>query len=375
MFEWLFIAACLAVLYPYLIYPLLLAAVPSRPEPASSGEGRLPRVAILLSAYNEEQRIADKIGNFLALDYPPEQLSLWIGSDGSTDATAKAVRSIAHPRVRLVERLSRSGKTTILNELAMQADADVFVFTDTNALFRPTALRELVRPFRDPGVGLVSGHTKIKGEGGNTDSEGAYYRFEYWLKSRESNAGWLTGADGAIYALRAGLYTPLDPSLINDFVHPCQAATAGYICRFAPAAISEETAGDDAGREFARQTRMTAQAVHVVASQFAPLASRGRWGMLWVLFSHKFLRWILLAWAAVACLCLFALAAHSLWAAAGAVLALVLMIFLGVLAKRPPSRGLLQLLLFFFLVHLAYLRGFWHYCKGERYVTWKPRAG
>src|SRR5262245_21916945 len=131
---WLFVGAAAAFLYPYVIFPTLLAVVsrkvtrPFTPDPATES----PRVAILASAFNEESRIAEKIRNFLAIDYPEDRIELWIGTDGSADNTAGVVRQIAAPRVHLVERRERSGKTAVLNVLASRArarGAEVFVFT------------------------------------------------------------------------------------------------------------------------------------------------------------------------------------------------------------------------------------------------------
>jgi hypothetical protein len=218
----------------------------------------------------------------------------------------------------------------------------------------------------DPAVGVVSGRTVIRAGDGNVEVEGAYYRFESWLKSREGACGWLPGADGAIYAMRAPLYRELPDELINDLAHPCQLVAQGFEARFEPLAVSEENAGEEAGREFDRQTRMTAQAAYLLASYTGPLLSAGRFGMLWVLVSHKWLRWIAAVWIITATL---SLAAISLPAAA----ALTLLILGLLLAWRVGVRAV-SLPVFFLLVHFAYLRGLWHALKGERYVTWKPRA-
>ena len=204
---------------------------------------------------------------------PADRIDLWIGTDGSPDNTAEIVRNINAPRVHLVERKERSGKTAVLNDLASRADADVFIFSDVNCAYRPDTVRKLVRHFADPSVGVVSGRTIIRGRDGQAIVEGAYYRFESWLKLRESGNGWLPGALGAVYAIRANLYKTLAPEIINDLAHPCQVVAMGYKCRFDPTAISEEAAGDDAGREFSRQTRMTAQAAYCPGDVYPAAAS------------------------------------------------------------------------------------------------------
>jgi cellulose synthase/poly-beta-1,6-N-acetylglucosamine synthase-like glycosyltransferase len=218
--AWLLAIATLGLTYPYVIYPLLLgvaARLFARPYAATAD---LPSVAILVSAFNEEGRILDKIGNLDALDYPPDRIDMWIGTDGSTDRTAEIVRGANHPRVHLVERPQRSGKTAVLNDLAHRARAEVFVFTDATGHFRLDAVRLLVRPLTDPRVGLVSGRALIRKGEGNVEVEGAYYRLDSWMKNREGACGWLAGALGPIYALRAELYRDLPPEFINDLAHP-----------------------------------------------------------------------------------------------------------------------------------------------------------
>lgn len=364
---WLLVVAVLGLAWPYVLYPLVLSVVSrafARPEWA---EQELPRVAILVSAFNEESRIRDKILNFAALDYPADRLQMWIGTDGSTDGTADVVRAMGHPRVHLVERRERTGKTLVLNDLAAQAFAGVFVFTDVNANFRPDAVRHLVAPMADPETGLVSGRTVILRGAGNVAVEGAYYRFESLLKAGESACGWLAGADGAVYALRAKLYRPLPAELINDLVHPCQVVADGYTARFEPLAVSEEHAGDGAEREFDRQTRIAAQASYLLAGQTWPLLRKFRWGMQFVLLSHKWLRWIAGIWIPlgfVALMVLFPLAGIA---------SLLLFVLIGIGWRK--GAGWADIPVFFLIVHTAYLRGLWQAVAGERYIVWKPRAG
>jgi len=362
----LILVCAFGVLYPYVIYPALLAVVGRRRE-GSVKSGYYPRAAILISAYNEERHIEAKVENFLALDYPAEKLEMWVGLDGSSDGTAEKLKRRSNPRIHVVEREERGGKTAMLNELAKRAEAEVFLFTDVNPFYRPSAVRELVQPFGDSRVGLVSGQTKVRGAG-NVAVEGAYYRFEHWLKLRESQRGWLAGALGPNYGIRASLYQPLDPALINDLAHPGLVAAQGYRCVFREESLIEEEAGDDAGREFFRQTRMTAQGAYVLARLAPKLMAAGSWGMCWVLGSHKLLRWAVGIWVALGTL---ALVFGGWWWILGAEAAGLALVGWG---WRRGSKWA-KIPGFFLLVHAAYVMGLWKACTGERYVTWKPRAG
>lgn len=369
-FPWLFAAIVAAFLYPYAIYPALLALIGRKRnrQVTPLDDAELPRVAILTSAFNEESRIADKIANFLALDYPQDRIEMWIGTDGSADDTANVIRRIAEPRVHLVERRERSGKTAVLNDLAARANtAEVFVFTDVNSFYRPGTVRRMVAALREPGVGLICGRTLVRGADRQIEVEGAYYRLEQWLKERETSRGWLAGALGAVYAIRAELYTELNPALINDLSHTCEIAARGYESRFDPMAISEEAAGDDASREFSRQTRMTAQGAYVLATYMPSLLAKGRLGQFWVLLSHKFMRWIAGVWIIAGAVLLPFLSVPLTLLA----LACVFVLFVG--WKRRA--GWTTFPVYFLLVHLAYLNGLRHAAAGNRFVVWKPREG
>jgi cellulose synthase/poly-beta-1,6-N-acetylglucosamine synthase-like glycosyltransferase len=367
---WLFAGAVAAFLYPYVIFPALLAVISRKRDRSCAAvpAAGLPRVAVLASAFNEESRIAEKIRNFLASDYPEDRIEMWIGTDGSADNTAAVVRQTGAPRVHLVERDERRGKTTVLNILAARAracGAEVFVFTDINSFYRPDTIRRLVAALQEPGVGLVCGRTLVGGADRQIEVEGAYYRLEWWLKERESSRGWLAGALGAVYAMRADLYTELHPALINDLTHPCQVALRGYKSRFDPMAINEEAAGDNPTREFSRQTRMTAQGAYVLATQMPALLAAGCVGQLWVLLSHKLMRWIAGVWLIVIVVLLPVISVPlTLVVAAGFVVLLIAW-------KRRASWATFPM--YFLLVHLAYLNGLWRALLGDRFVVWKPR--
>src|SRR5271169_6009639 len=78
-------ASCLALIYVYLGYPLLLALLASFRPKLQSVLGYEPTLSILIAAYNEAAGIGKKINDTLKLDYPSEKLEVLVLSDGSTD--------------------------------------------------------------------------------------------------------------------------------------------------------------------------------------------------------------------------------------------------------------------------------------------------
>ena len=107
----LFWLLAIATAYSYFIYAALLLVLPKRRAfvpPAQEAE--LPMVSLIVTAYNEEQRIAEKLENSLALDYPADRLEIIVASDCSEDDTDCLVEAFAPGRVRLVRADQRKGK-------------------------------------------------------------------------------------------------------------------------------------------------------------------------------------------------------------------------------------------------------------------------
>ena len=118
------------LLYTYVGYPALLwllnRVIPA-PESMSTEPAEWPQVSIILSAYNEENVIADRLKNLLDLDYPRERLEILVGSDGSTDRTCEIVNRFNPQGIRLVAFKERRGKASVVNDLVAQARGDIAV--------------------------------------------------------------------------------------------------------------------------------------------------------------------------------------------------------------------------------------------------------
>src|SRR5438093_13435861 len=70
--------------YVYVGYPLLVYFV-SRVFPKTTARGEIePTVTVLITAFNEEAALREKIENTLAINYPSAKLEILVASDGST---------------------------------------------------------------------------------------------------------------------------------------------------------------------------------------------------------------------------------------------------------------------------------------------------
>ncbi len=290
-----FWSAVALVGWVYVGYPLLVAAWAAlRPRVWHRDSGILPGVSIVVAARDEAARLPGRIENLLALEYPADRFEIIVVSDGLTDRTAAAVESYTHgarPAVRLIERPAE-GKAAALNAGVSAARHEVLVFADARQRFARGALKALVASFADPAVGVVSGELVLDCEAGPTESAaadgvGAYWRYEKWIRARETAVGSMLGATGAIYAMRRTAWRPLPPgTILDDVLAPMRAVLAGWRAVFEPAARAFDVAAPDTRAEQRRKTRTLAGNWQVLALEprlLVPLANP-----VWIQYvSHK----------------------------------------------------------------------------------------
>jgi cellulose synthase/poly-beta-1,6-N-acetylglucosamine synthase-like glycosyltransferase len=370
----LFYISAFLLLYAYVLYPALLFALSaSRPRRAdfsgdSAADTATPSLSIIVAAYNEEHCIAQKIENFLSCRYSGDA-ELIVISDGSTDRTAEIAQSMASERVRVIRQPERRGKGVAVNAGAAAAHGEVLVFTDANAMFAADALEKVALPLRDKSIGLVTGVSRYPGE----TIGSAYQRYEQMLKGLESRLGAVAGADGALYAMRRDLFTPLDPALINDFVHPILASIAGAQSVMAGDAFAIEEFS--AAGEFARQVRMVSQAALVYFRLLPELIKKRRWRSIIVLTSHKMLRWLTAPILAIGVIATVPLASDGgiFRVVLGLEMLFALVAAIGWIATRRGTDGKATFAYQFVALNCAQAVGLWRCFAGEVPVLWEPR--
>lgn len=368
-----------ALVYTWVGYPALLRVVGRRHRPLRGRRVGPPDVSVIIAAFNEARCIEAKLDSTLAgQDYPHDRIETIVVSDGSTDATDTLVAAYPDRRARLIRQEPRSGKSGALNRGVAAARGEVLVFTDANALFAPDAIARLALPFADPDVGLVSGQGLYAAAGGDARvAASGYVRYEAAIKDGEAALGFLASADGAIYAIRRSLYRDLAASQVNDLLHPIQATLAGYRCRFDAGAYTVEPPSTGGAQEFRRHVRIIAQGMHLLWRWLPALVRARRWRAVWMLLSHRILRWataFLLAGALVANV---ALLDHGpLYALAFASqVAFYALAAAGFAAERLGRRlGPLALPYFFCTVSVAGIGGLARFARGGAEAVWAPTS-
>jgi len=364
--------------YVYIGYPVLVGILawlfPRAGKIADAGE---PSVSLIVSAFNEAPVIAAKLENALALEYPRDRLEIMVISDSSDDGTDEIVQQFSARGVRLLRQEPRMGKAAGLNLGVSEARGQILVFSDANAMYQPDAVRRLVRHFSNSKVGYVVGNARYdeKGrESASAQSEGLYWKLETHLKKMESRFASVIGGDGAIYAIRRELYSPLVPTDINDFLNPLQIVTRGYSGVFEPAAVCYEEAAENFGQEYRRKVRIISRSLNAlrrIPQVLNPLQNTRHW---FLLVSHKVLRWF----APFFMILCFA-ASLALWQSPFYKSAALLQLFFYALALvgwiwRPKNKigKILSLVFYFCMVNLASLVGCIKCFRGDLSGKWAP---
>jgi cellulose synthase/poly-beta-1,6-N-acetylglucosamine synthase-like glycosyltransferase len=354
----LFWASLAALAWTHALYPAAVAlAARVRTRRVAQDDGFLPSVAVIVSAYNEEESIERRLENIRSLDYPPELLEVVVTSDASTDRTEE----LAQAAGARVIRNPRGGKVAAQDAAVRAAEAEVVAFSDANATWAPDALRKLVRNLADPRVAYVCGRLRLEAPDGS-NKEGVYWRYELVTRDGESRLGSITAGNGAIYALRRGDYVEVDPRFGHDLALPYLMPQRGRRAVYEPQAVAFERPTPTNESEYRRKVRMFEHSWLIVL--------RGRMlrgqppGYLVALVSHRHLRY------ASGLLHLVLLGSSIALLGQGPVYAVFLGLQLGLLAAALVGVGLAR---YYVLVTWATVVALWNYLRRGVPATWAPQ--
>jgi len=363
------------LVYTHLGYPVALSALvrikrqPRSRRHETAGSKPVPTVSLIVPAYDEEEVIAAKVANALALDYPRDRLQVIVASDGSSDATVERAREAG---AGLVLDLPAGGKVAALNAAAEHAAGDVLAFSDANSTWSRDALRRLVAPFADPGVGYVCGQVRFTDPEGD-NLEGAYWRYEMAVREMESGLAGVTAGNGAIYAVRRDAYLHLDASGSHDLSFPFLLAKRRLRSLYAPGARAEEKMVPTVEGELARKRRMMVGLWDIVLGE-GMLSPRGYPPLYaFELFSHRVLRYL------SPLLHLLALLANALLLGSGWLYVATFALQLGLLAAALLGRAVplapLRIARYYVLTTASIAAGLWDRWRGGASGRWQKAEG
>jgi poly-beta-1,6-N-acetyl-D-glucosamine synthase len=293
-----FAFSLLIVFYTYIGYGILiwaLSKISKKDRKRVVSEESLPHVTLLIAAYNEADFIKEKIKDTLALDYPKDRLSVFFVTDGSSDGTPDILRK--YPQVKVFHEPQRRGKVHAVNRVMGFVKTPVVIFCDANTFLNHDAIRNIVRHYADPKVGGVAGEKRIfkKAEDNASGAgEGLYWKYESFLKQKDSEVYSVVGAAGELFSVRTELYeAPEENMIIEDFYLSLSITAKGYRFIYEPQAVAIETASVSVEEEWKRKVRICAGGFQAMG-KLKHLLNPFRHGILsFQYFSHRVLRWTL----------------------------------------------------------------------------------
>src|SRR5262245_31293981 len=372
-----FIAALAMMAFIYAGYPALMFVISLMLKRPVRRDDITPRVSVIIAAYNEERNIAAKLKNTLALDYPRDRMEIIVASDCSTDRTDEIVRSFSAQGVIPYRQPERFGKTVAQNRAVKISSGEILVFSDATTMYKPDAMRKIVRDFADPEVGCVAGQLIYVDASSSAVGKGcrSYWGYEKFLKRCESEVGSLVGVSGCMYAVRRICHARLANDMIDDFVIATEIHLQGLRTVYEPEAVAVEDTNRRAKDEFRMRVRVIKQTLSALARYRRELNPFEHKLFAVQMISHKAMRY------AVPFLLIAAFIASG-WAS-GSVgwlrFAFLLQLFLygaalaGFVGERQKVKlGPLAIPYYFALVNVASLVAFLKALYGETYIVWEP---
>lgn len=375
MAEIVFWTSIFLIFYTYAGYSILVIVLSRFFNNKVGKKDITPKVTFLITAYNEEKNIAQKLENTLSLDYPKGKLEILVASDGSTDRTEEIVKGFAQKGVRLLRVEGRVGKTATQNAAIKAATGEIVIFSDATTTYEKNNIKNIVRNYADPAVGAVSGRYEYFNPTGAAIGTGniLFWKYENLIKSSQTRIKTISGCCGCIYSVRKKAYEPLPPDIISDLCEPLKILEKGYRIVFEPDAVAYEETTEKVGEEFKMRIRVISRGMRglfYMKKLFNPFKFPF---IAFQLFSHKILRWLIPFFMIGILLSNLFLLDRTFYkitmALQAAFYAMAVIAWLG--EKAHLKLKIFSIPLYFSTVNIASLVSLYKTLKGFKAVTWE----
>lgn len=376
MFEWIFWLSLFGASFSYFIYPLILLPLRRKAQPSFYPEvgGERPMVTLIIAAYNEEERIVDKLQNSLAIDYPKGKLQIIVASDCSSDKTDTIVRGYAGQGVELVRSPGRDGKEAAQKSAIKHSCGDILVFSDTATGIPSGAITKLVDLFLDPGVGAISSEDRFVSQDGEIVGEGAYVKYEMWLRRQESRVAGLVGLSGSFFAARSEVCQDWSVRVPSDFNTALNCMKHGLYAVSSAEVVGVYSDVKNPAKEYQRKVRTVLRGITALAASIEVLDPR-RYGLFSLqVWGHKVMRWAV-PWLLMVLLLSSVMLLGECWFYNLAVFGQLVFYGLGVWGWCSASMREwlpIRIIFFFLQVNVAIAQAWIKFCRGQRMTVWNP---
>ena len=362
--------------YSYFLYPLILKFAPARKarEAVASGAMTYPALSLIITVHNEEERIHEKLENTLLIDYPKNLLEIIVASDCSTDSTDSIVESFGDRGVRLVRAEDRKGKEYAQLCAIRKASGDILVFSDVSTHIPADALRILALQFDDPRIGALSSEDRFISKDGRVVGEGAYVKYEMWLRRLESERAGLVGLSGSFFAARREVCEKWDIYSPSDFNTALSCAKKGLVAITCHKVVGIYSDVKNPGLEYRRKVRTVVRGMTAI-TRHPEVLNPVKMGLFaFQVWSHKIMRWgvpwFLLLFATLT----LALADEGLVYQVALWLQVIFygLAAIGWLSGTLRKNAAVRIVFFFVQTNLALAYALLSFLGGKRMTVWTP---
>ena len=364
-------------LIAYLLTGFKRVIRPAKRKPEISG---LLPVSLVVTAYNEESVLEQKINNILELDYPRDLLQVIFVTDGSSDTSTRLVQR--HPFITLLHQPERKGKYAAIKRAMLAVNSPVVVFSDANTMLNKESIKRIVAHYGNAKVGGVAGEKKIiyrRQSSAVGQAEGIYWKYESIMKQLDAGLYTVVGAAGELFSIRTALFTGLNDDLIlDDFIISMQVCLRGYKIEYEPGAFATESPSISLAEEEKRKTRISAGAYQSIGYLKDSLNVFRHPLLTFQYISRRLLRWTFCP------LMLFVLLLSSILLVIKGQypvfysFAFYVQLFFygiallgGLLLRSGKNPGVFTIPFYFVFMNYCLAKGFFRFIKGKQTVLWE----
>jgi len=337
-------------------------------------------VTIIITAYNEEKVLKEKIENTLTLDYPPDKLTILFVTDGSADNSEKIISG--YSSIKLLHQPERQGKYAAIKRAMKIVGTPIVIFSDANSILNSKCIKNIVSHYSDKKVGGVAGEKKIMIDQNASSvglAEGIYWQYESVMKKLDADFYTVVGAAGELFSIRTALFKEFDNDLIlDDFVISMQVCLQGYKIDYEPGAYASESPTISLFEEEKRKVRISAGAFQSFRYIKGCMNIFKYPKLSFQFISRRFLRWFFCPWMLVFLLItniiIVSEGMHGFfynWILYAQIISYLIVLSGWIYIRNGKNAGLLIVPFYFVFMNYCLVRGFFNFLSGKQTVLWE----
>jgi len=203
-------------------------------------DDELPKVSVIIPAWNEAKSIAKTIKSIIASDYPKGKLEILVIDDGSKDNTLAIAKKFKSKMVKVYAK-KNGGKGSALNYGIDRCTGEVIFTMDADSMAEPQCIKNMTKYFKNPEVMSVTPSMLIyKPKGILQRVQQAEYLFGLFIRKAFTSINAIHVTPGAFSAYRKTFFDKYggydEETLSEDLEIALRIQSKGYTIEYSPEA-------------------------------------------------------------------------------------------------------------------------------------------